>query len=79
MVSQHRLESFFHEIKCNGMTIFMEFMMEQLQTEVTGYRQVPGGAFYHRRAGQGCRGQDVVGGGQAKLGKGSRVLNQGGL
>ena len=27
VVSQHRLESFFHEIKCNGMTIFMEFMM----------------------------------------------------
>ena len=24
-VSQHRLESFFHEIKCNGMTSFMEF------------------------------------------------------
>ena len=53
--------------------------MEQLQTEVTGYRQVPGGAYYHRRAGQGCRGQDVVGGGQAKLGTGGRVLNQGGL
>ena len=26
MVSQHRLESFFYEIKCNGMTIFMEFI-----------------------------------------------------
>ena len=24
--SQHRLEPFFHEIKCNGMTSFMEFM-----------------------------------------------------
>ena len=28
VVSQHRLESFFHEIKCNGMTSFMEFMIE---------------------------------------------------
>ena len=27
MVSQHHLESFFHEIKCNGMTSFMEFML----------------------------------------------------
>ena len=27
VVSQHRLESFFHEIKCNGMTSFMEFMV----------------------------------------------------
>ena len=26
MVSQHRLKSFFHEIKCNGMTSFMELM-----------------------------------------------------
>ena len=26
MVSQHRLESFFHEMECNGMTSFMEFM-----------------------------------------------------
>ena len=26
VVSQHRLESFFLEIKCNGMTSFMEFM-----------------------------------------------------
>ena len=26
VVSQHRLESFFHEIKCNGITNFMEFM-----------------------------------------------------
>ena len=26
MVSQHRLESFFHEMKCNGMTSFMELM-----------------------------------------------------
>ena len=25
VVSQHRLELFFHEIKCNGMTSFMEF------------------------------------------------------
>ena len=27
VVSQHRLESFFHEIKCDGMTGFMEFML----------------------------------------------------
>ena len=27
MVSQHRLESFFPEIKFNGMTSFMEFMI----------------------------------------------------
>ena len=27
-VSQHRLESFFHEIKCNRLTIFMEFMLK---------------------------------------------------
>ena len=27
VVSQHRLESFFHEIKCNRMTSFMEFMV----------------------------------------------------
>ena len=27
MVSQHRLESFFHELDCNGMTSFMEFMI----------------------------------------------------
>ena len=26
VVSQHRLGFFFHEIKCNGMTSFMEFM-----------------------------------------------------
>ena len=26
VVSQHRLESIFHGINCNGMTIFMEFM-----------------------------------------------------
>ena len=26
VVSQYRLESFFNEIKCNGMMIFMEFM-----------------------------------------------------
>ena len=26
LVSQHRSESFFQEIKCNGMTSFMEFM-----------------------------------------------------
>ena len=26
VVSQHRLESFFHEIKCSGMTSFMEFL-----------------------------------------------------
>ena len=26
MVPQHRLESFFDELKCNGMMIFMEFM-----------------------------------------------------
>ena len=25
MVSQHRLESFFHEITCNGMTSFVKF------------------------------------------------------
>ena len=25
-MSQHRLESFFNESKCNGMMIFMEFM-----------------------------------------------------
>ena len=27
VVSQHHLESFIYEIKCNGMTIFMEFMI----------------------------------------------------
>ena len=27
VVSQHRLESFFHEMKCNGMTNFLEFML----------------------------------------------------
>ena len=27
VVSQHRLESFFHEIECNGMMNFMEFML----------------------------------------------------
>ena len=27
MVSLHCLESFFNEIKCNGMMIFMEFMI----------------------------------------------------
>ena len=27
VVSQHRLESFFHQMKCNGMTSFMEFML----------------------------------------------------
>ena len=26
MVSQHHLKSFFHGIKCSGMTSFMEFM-----------------------------------------------------
>ena len=26
LVSHHRLESFSHEIKCNGMTSFMGFM-----------------------------------------------------
>ena len=26
VMSQHRLESFFHEIKCNGMTSFVEFL-----------------------------------------------------
>ena len=25
-MSQHRLELLFHEIRCNGMMIFMEFM-----------------------------------------------------
>ena len=30
VVSQHRLESFSHEIKCNGMTSFMEFMFSIL-------------------------------------------------
>ena len=29
MVSQHRLESFFHEIKCNGMASFMELMSRE--------------------------------------------------
>ena len=28
VVSQYRLESFVHEIKCNGMTSFMEFMLQ---------------------------------------------------
>ena len=27
MVSQHQLESFLHEIECNGMTSFMEVML----------------------------------------------------
>ena len=27
MVSEHRLESLFNEIRCNGMTIFMELMI----------------------------------------------------
>ena len=26
-VSQHRLESFFHELKCNGMASFTEFIV----------------------------------------------------
>ena len=32
-VSQHRLESFFHEIRCNGMMIFMEFMIYEKNGE----------------------------------------------
>ena len=35
MVSLHRLESFFHEIKCNGMTSLVEFM-----TQITCVNQV---------------------------------------
>ena len=31
VVSQHRLESFFHETKCNRMTSFMEFMLSEFQ------------------------------------------------
>ena len=33
MLSQHSLESFFHEIKCNGMTSFMEFMICDMEIE----------------------------------------------
>ena len=32
MVSQHRLESFLHEIKCNGVTSFKEFMGEVMMS-----------------------------------------------
>ena len=32
MVSQHRLGVFFHEIKCNGMTSFIEFMFSSINT-----------------------------------------------
>ena len=39
VASQHSLESFFHEIKCSGMTSFMEFMTaahcRYLKAEIT--------------------------------------------
>ena len=36
MVSQHCVESFFHEIRCNGKTSFMEFMRRRLDRIETG-------------------------------------------
>ena len=47
MVSQHRLESFFHEIKCNGMTNFMEFMwsVTNNDTYIKFYLQRPPSLF----------------------------------
>ena len=36
VVSQHRLESFFHEIRCSGMTSFMEFMIGSHCSKLSG-------------------------------------------
>ena len=36
VVSQHRLESFFQEIKRNGMTSFMEFMLTPMTNGIAG-------------------------------------------
>ena len=40
VVSQHLLESYFYEIKCNGMMIFVEFMVSTEREESKLHCQV---------------------------------------